>query len=564
MHAAERHSGELAKQASSAIRAGDVRTGISLLRTAIEGDLNRERLSSLNTNLTVSPSALAHGREQFRRLSIDRPKLLEHSESAGFDALTIWVTRRFAGEGLGFIVNWDNTPPSSEDFGHVAESRSKYGTGPALLRISVTYPTGAQVGEKLSGEKQWAALVFELMNLSNSDGFERTYEQALAGNLSRTEFISEFFRLEHRAIQLTQEFYCNLYLPWARAANVSTDPMQWYISNSDWWESAEATLDRFPFASNYPWQYYGEQFNRIRKHSNARPRKSQRSPASSAARSPAQHASQATGAIRRGDYEAGLSHLLNAIELRNRHTEIVRPEKDNSSLSDEAIEHGREQFRRLSVDRPMFLRHADKQGFDRLSEWVIRRFSGEDLGTKVDWDNAIPQSVVFGHTAEHTVPGGDVRGSLRIAKVYPTGASAGEPLPFERKWSLLVYELLNLSNAREVNRMHLDVYRGKLSRVDYVTEMFRLECRAVQLTQQFYAECYLPWALKAQLPSNPDFWFVSEAGWWEDAEVFLDQYPFSRDYPWGYYEREFQSIRRTLGAQRGEEKHCHGEICELR
>lgn len=551
VNASDPRPGELAAQAATAIRAGDLQSGVSLLQTAIESDATRARLSSFDIRQTVTPSALAHGREQFRRLSRDRPRLLEHSESAGFDRLVTWATRKFAGEGLGFTVDWNSAAPSDPQFGHVAEHTGPFYGSPAQIRISEVYPSGQQGGKQLSGEKLWSALVFELINLSNSRAMNRFDQQALAGNLSRTQYVSEIFRLEHRAVQLTQEFYLRHYLPWARAASVPTEPEHWFVCDRAraWWETAEESLDQFPFGSNYPWLDYGEQFDRMRQQSNAQPRKVRRSTASFGEQSPAQLAKQGTDAIRRGDLEAGLSRLRKAIESRNRREGILRAADDRTVLSDEALEHGRDQFRRLTRDRPILLRHADKPGFDRLSEWVIRRFSGEGSETTLDWDNAQPPSAIFGDTVEHTIPEGDIRGSVRIAAAYPTGSQAGKSIPFERVWSSLVIVLLDSSNASEFKRVKRQAHRGELSRAEYVTEMFHLSFRAVQLTQQFYAEYYLPWAIGAQIPSNPESWYVSDEGWWDGAEELLERYPFSSEYPWEFFGRQFDRIRRSPGAQ---------------
>lgn len=547
LRASERRSAELAAQAAAAIRTGDLQSGISLLRTAIESDATRWRLSDFDVRQTLPPADLAHGREQFRQLSRDRPRLLEHSESAGFDKLVTWVTRRFAGEGLGFTVDWDNAPPRVGRFQFIAAHKGPHWGARARIRISEVYPSGPRAGQQVPGDELWAALVFELFNLSNGKAFARLIEQSLAGNLSRAEYASESFLLEHRAVHLTQEFYCSRYLPWARSAGVPIKPKVWYVCDSAWWESAEETLDRYPFASDYPWAYYGERFDRLRRRPDAMPRKLRPSAASWA--EAAEFATQAADAIRRGDLEAGLSKLRKAIEGRDSREGIVPAAEDKAVLSDEALEHGREQFRRLTRDRPTLLQNAEKPGFDRLRGWVIRRFGGEGSETTLDWDNAQPRSAIFGHVMEHTLPEDDTRGSVRIAAVCPTGPQAGKPIPFERMWSSLVIVLYNSSTAGEFNRVKRQAHRGELSSAEYVTEMFHLNVRATRLTQEFYADYYLPWAIGAQIPSDPDLWYMSDKGWWEDAQELLERFPFSSDYPWALYGRHFDHIRKSPGAQ---------------
>lgn len=543
--ASEHVAAELAERATVAIRAGDLTSGISLLQEAIESDKNRERLETIGAGTTLTPSALAHGREQFQQMARDRPKLLERSGTDGFDVLTDWVTTRLAGQGYKFVVYWDNTRPSDQEFGHVADSRPPYGNERAIIRISDVYPSGPQAGQQLTSEKLWVALVYELLNLSNAEGFQRAYYRTLEGKLSRTDFVTEFFRLEHRAVQLTQEFYATVYLPWAQTSQAKTDPTQWYVSSSFWWQAADETLDGFAFDSGYPWGDYGTQFDRVRRQASALPRMSALQDGSLR---PSQHASQAVTALHRGDNEAGLSHLLEGIALRRKRSGREEFESTPPVVSASALSHGQQQFERLSADRPVFLQHSGKDGFDRLRDWAVHRFAGNGTDMMVNWDDAEPVTVALGHIAEHTVSDGRTRGSLRIARIHRTGTSTGQPLSFDAAWSSLVFELLNLSNVSEFNRLERSVLHGRLSRADYVTEMFKLEYRAVELTQEFYANHFLPWTIRAGIPSSPESWYLTGDVWWTSAEEALDLYPFSRSYPWGYYGRVFDSIRNSPGA----------------
>jgi hypothetical protein len=268
----------------------------------------------------------------------------------------------------------------------------------------------------------------------------------------------------------------------------------------------------------------------------------------SAQESPADHARRATNAIRNGELSSGLTALRTAIDVRNQLTGSVVSIKNSDLLDDVLEKHGQLQYERLATDRPELLTHCNADGFDALRKWLVQRFAGAGVDTSVFWDNANSTNFDAGHVGEHTWPFNDRPASIRVAKVYPKGGEAGQPLAFERLWSVVVYELLNVSNAKAFARVEREAYEGTLSRADYVTKMFHLEYRAVQRTQQFYADYYLPFANGAGLSSNPEYWFMVEDGWWQGAETFLDRYPFTWTYPWGIYGQYFDTIRQRQGA----------------
>ncbi|NQU22883.1 MAG: tetratricopeptide repeat protein [Candidatus Nealsonbacteria bacterium] len=244
-------------------------------------------------------------------------------------------------------------------------------------------------------------------------------------------------------------------------------------------------------------------------------------------------------------YDAGVADLEKAIHLNPDDTGAVYQPQGTRELSDEALEHGRTQLRRMLQDRPAMATHGEDAGV--LGAWAVRKFAGGDLSLLIDWDPELPTH----SEAEHVAPMRGRRARIRVHPKYLDEPDEEKDRPFEELWSNAVYELHNLGFARDFVELHNDAFAGEVSKEEFVAGILQLEHLAAQQTRAFYARVYLPWAKEQKLATDPSLWF---ADWWETAEEALADFDDPTLYPWKPYARQYDwaTVRREFR----DEKHA--------
>ena len=233
---------------TSRLRKGDYEQGIADMKNAIRlnaNDLGAKYQASSNKEL--SPEALEHGRKQVEKMLKDRPAMAENAEEAEF--LRTWAARKFAGEDLGSLIDWDPTPPLHSDAEHLAPDKNMHG---AVL-IEPRYTDGAKRGRPRSFEDLWAGAVFELHNINYAKEFVRLHNEASQGKVAKDDFVSGILKFEVLAAQQTRGFYVDVYLPFAAKKKMSTDPELWFGS---WWVQPDDAIKQFTDKTAYPWRPY--------------------------------------------------------------------------------------------------------------------------------------------------------------------------------------------------------------------------------------------------------------------------------------------------------------------
>ncbi len=203
-----------------------------------------------SSNKELSPEALKHGEEQVRLMLADRPAMAEHAEEAKF--LREWAVRKFAGEDLGSLIDWDPTPPRHSDAENLAPENGHHGS----ILIDPDYDSGPKSGQPRSFEELWAGAVFELHNINFAKNYVALHRRAEEGKVSKTDFVSGIVKDEITATQQTRAFYVNLYLPFAQKHDMTTNPTLWF---THWWPSMSDVLGDFKNKYSYPWNPYARQ-----------------------------------------------------------------------------------------------------------------------------------------------------------------------------------------------------------------------------------------------------------------------------------------------------------------
>jgi len=230
----------------------------------------------------------------------------------------------------------------------------------------------------------------------------------------------------------------------------------------------------------------------------------------------------------KGEYAKGAADLQAAIQLNPDDAGLKYPPSAGARLSPEALRHGRRQVARMLHDRPAMAQFGPESEFLRL--WAARKFAGEDLGTPIDWDPSPP----LHSDAEHLAPAGNDHAAILVAALYDSGANKGRPRSFEELWAGAIYELHNVTHARDFVRLNDEADEGKVSKRAFVAGILKYELHAAQQTRAFYLHVFLPWVQKKKLSTDPTLWFCD---WWDTPEGVLQSFKDRSAYPWRPYAR---------------------------
>jgi tetratricopeptide (TPR) repeat protein len=233
--------------------------------------------------------------------------------------------------------------------------------------------------------------------------------------------------------------------------------------------------------------------------------------------------------LRQGDYDRGIADIQAALRLNAKDPAATFEDWPKSQLSPADLEHGRQQVGQMLADRPAMGQYGQRAAV--LLEWAARKFAGEDLHQRIFWDAVDPG---FGRTADHTPPLDGEPGAIRVRAKHSGGSDKGKERPFETMWLEAVFELYNITNVEEFERLLADAKAGKVPRNWFATRAAEIEDRAGEMTRSFYIHVFLPWARKhghatdplwlgARLRPNDPLGFVARnSSYWRYNESFLD------------------------------------------
>ncbi|MGA2062657.1 MAG: tetratricopeptide repeat protein [Thermoguttaceae bacterium] len=235
-------------RATAWLRKGDYGQGLADMKEAIRlnpNDLGEKYQPTSNKEL--SAEALTHGRKQVEKMLKDRPAMAQYGEEIEF--MRSWAARKFAGEDLGSLIDWDSTPPVHSDAEHVAPEGKLHG---AIL-IEPNYADGPKQGQGRSFEELWAGAVFELHNINNAKEFVRLRKEAEEGKVSKEDYVAGIVKYEMLAAQRTRAYYVQVFLPFAEKKKLPTEPGLWFTL---WWVRPDEALKQFTDKTAYPWRPY--------------------------------------------------------------------------------------------------------------------------------------------------------------------------------------------------------------------------------------------------------------------------------------------------------------------
>lgn len=198
--------------------------------------------------------------KQMRHMLADRPTMKNYHVGNQIlwinqqDSIWQWVAERYAGKTTQFWTAWHEAAPID------AEAMHAYGQDKAYVYVEDMTARGTNEHNAVF-ERLWRSVVFELFNLENAEGFHQADLAAYNGSTSRSEYVKAIARLEHRALGKLQQFHRDIWLPWSKDHGLNSEASIWqhgYDPDFDAW------LGRYPATFRYPWQIYGERYDKFR------------------------------------------------------------------------------------------------------------------------------------------------------------------------------------------------------------------------------------------------------------------------------------------------------------
>ncbi len=189
--------------------------GLDLL--VLDSSLASEHPStSFNTlagNFRISASDVKHGELQLQMMLRDRPKM---SGTVGVgDPIWKWTVMQFAGAGIGNRIYWENKQTES---GLFAENHSGLGGDHFSIRVKSIDSYDYQA----TGEDQWAAAIYELLNIRNDNAFNQ-----ISDHLPKQEWVRQFARLEYSALVSLRHFYNIVWIPCMSKRGIVSSSRYW-------------------------------------------------------------------------------------------------------------------------------------------------------------------------------------------------------------------------------------------------------------------------------------------------------------------------------------------------
>lgn len=189
-------------------------------------------------------------------------------------------------------------------------------------------------------------------------------------------------------------------------------------------------------------------------------------------------------------------------------------------ISKSDLDHGRKQVEKVLQDRPGMGKYIARE--DTVYRWLVEQFAGEGIGERIYWSNETPTHGAAGqnHPPEN---GGAAKVLVRKQDLNMK----------EVECAALIYELLNIRNGREFNKLFRRFLTAKpvkpnpQLREEFVLRASMLEYNTLVSTKSFYSLVWLPslkarhiesdsWSWRTTIPSSFSEWRKSD-----DAKTFL-------------------------------------------
>jgi hypothetical protein len=192
-------------------------------------------------------------------------------------------------------------------------------------------------------------------------------------------------------------------------------------------------------------------------------------------------------------------------------------------------------FAQAEMDKMLTDRPAMRDWLDvvsgELKGNLLRQIAGEPLKSVVFWQN--------GESSDFQIPKGVAAVHRSPSPLHEAAIWLQPDLSGEEAWASFIFELYNIRNAADFERINQDVAKGVCNEEQYVRRYAQLEYEALRQTNAFYRQTWLPACQKVGKNSNSRYWFDQLP---QTFEAWIAQYNDRNGYPWHPYLTFYQQL----------------------
>lgn len=202
----------------------------------------------------LSAANLQFGRQQVTQMMLNRPDMFKGMGDK--DVVYEFVARQFAGEESGQRTYWSDELPDCGDCRscYIPPQDGKAG----YIQIQRKYKSGGKAGQDMLFEGLWSCAVYELYNARDASSPDTLFDSALAGTLSKQQWVDASIHYEFITRQKTKQFYQDVWYPEARRKGLYSTGRYWGQDVSD---NYEEWVSRSGYAFTYLHDYYSKSYD---------------------------------------------------------------------------------------------------------------------------------------------------------------------------------------------------------------------------------------------------------------------------------------------------------------
>ncbi len=184
----------------------------------------------------------------------DRPQLLDIIQRG--DPLWAWLNSRFTNTN-GQEVLWSDKGPNGPSHYLAGHTYDEFG------RVVISARRLGDDGKPLGAEELISSVVFELINGSHKDEFDRLARAAANRTISKDQFINSMAKVEFDSIMQDKQFAVDVWIPYAVSKHLP-------FLNDYWHKAVPEDFDQWLYVcrlshNGYPDDIYGPFYDKLTK-----------------------------------------------------------------------------------------------------------------------------------------------------------------------------------------------------------------------------------------------------------------------------------------------------------
>ncbi|MDX2105119.1 MAG: hypothetical protein SFY67_01845 [Candidatus Melainabacteria bacterium] len=187
-------------------------------------------------------------------------KMINDRKPMGFlvkkgDPIYNWAARQFAGEACGEHITWNN----QEDLGKPAIYKADHCYPSKEEKAFIRIRSNNGSGNFYDEHSLWESCIFELHNIRNFKAFDKVYNDACKGKLTKEEWLRRNTMIEYKSNKAVKDFFYRNWAPFLTAKGIDYRLHLWDV---DWTpETFEQWIGAYSDPTGYPYDYWGTYYD---------------------------------------------------------------------------------------------------------------------------------------------------------------------------------------------------------------------------------------------------------------------------------------------------------------